>query len=380
MLTATPTTRVCCRCHVEKPLNDFGRRSTRPLGRKYICKSCEAICQRERYVRDPQHARDRMNARRAHDPQHVRDLDNASVARTSARNDGREPNRSGRKTCWACHKTLPRTEFGRNRDRLDGLQSRCMTCATTRCAEYNATHREEQREYDANRRNSIDCVAAKFRCAYGYTIAASFIIATRCLDPYERDAVTGQPCWQLQHDRCKRLTPDAIRPGVHTLEGTRLLTLRVNTRRNANLRTDHELLRHETRRLERYHAPADLYWLHSTPGAGGRRFRNVRAQAKHEALTGRILAMTGPLEPGHALAAAWTALTASRPWKCMTFAEREATRQEFATAADWLWSKYDEEQQDDRAKRPDIEPWNTPVTTQHNAVAEATASGGISHE
>lgn len=41
MTKATPTTRRCTRCKVEKPLDAFAGDRSRPLGKMYICRVCD---------------------------------------------------------------------------------------------------------------------------------------------------------------------------------------------------------------------------------------------------------------------------------------------------------------------------------------------------
>ena len=41
-------TRICCRCHIEKPLTEFHKDVSRPLGKSYRCKECACALQRIR--------------------------------------------------------------------------------------------------------------------------------------------------------------------------------------------------------------------------------------------------------------------------------------------------------------------------------------------
>ena len=44
-------TRICQICKVEKPLTEFSRNRSRPKGRNYLCKPCEATSKRRRGYR-----------------------------------------------------------------------------------------------------------------------------------------------------------------------------------------------------------------------------------------------------------------------------------------------------------------------------------------
>jgi hypothetical protein len=49
------------------------------------------------------------------------------------------------KTCYACNRSLPETEFGIRRVNKSGLNNRCKECCRQHCREHYATHREQIR-------------------------------------------------------------------------------------------------------------------------------------------------------------------------------------------------------------------------------------------
>jgi hypothetical protein len=57
------TTKVCCRCSVEKPLDDFHKETKGSSGRQGKCKSCNTISRREYSSRSPD-SNWKMNIRR----------------------------------------------------------------------------------------------------------------------------------------------------------------------------------------------------------------------------------------------------------------------------------------------------------------------------
>jgi hypothetical protein len=55
------TTKVCTRCHQEKPVSDFGKSSRHKSGYNYSCKKCQAKYMREKYQSDPVFRRKRLD-------------------------------------------------------------------------------------------------------------------------------------------------------------------------------------------------------------------------------------------------------------------------------------------------------------------------------
>jgi hypothetical protein len=89
----------CSRCHLERPLTDFGRRAASGDGLQSYCRPCVSAWARE------------------HRPRRL--VDAPSV----------EP---GQKWCRSCETTKPLTEFAGNRSAKDGLQAHCRTCQADR--------------------------------------------------------------------------------------------------------------------------------------------------------------------------------------------------------------------------------------------------------
>jgi hypothetical protein len=191
--------------------------------------------------------------------------------------------------CTSCEQIKPLEEY-RNR-------RQCRACEAVARG-----RRRKPGEVEAYN-DSVAGIARNLVYDHGYSRHDAVILATRLRDPFETCAICGllnhyiadgRPCFGWS--RRERLTIDHIvAGGPSTLANTRLLDHGCNSYRGAGHYTDVEVLRAARWFYLELLPPRRLWWLHSTPGVGGRRFRNAIMQRKYERLTGRSLPMTGPL-------------------------------------------------------------------------------------
>lgn len=189
------------------------------------------------------------------------------------------------------------------------------------------------RAINAKTKAELPAVARQLVFVHGYSRPDADVIAGRLFDPYECCAICGCPNHRIMDGRAvwgsgplretRRLTCDHIIPkaadGPSTLENTQLLCIgcqlskRDDTRQMTNVR----VLEEARNFYEAFISERDKYWLHTTPGQGGRRFRNAYMQRKHETMTGRVLPMTGPLPTSLAEMIARRALEGTTEGACV---------------------------------------------------------------
>ena len=96
--TATPTHKTCTKCLTEKPTSAFHKNRRAKDGLDYHCRECTTARNAERHTR--------LRNRADHDIDYP-----------------------AKKRCSDCGETKPASEFAKDRNRLDGLFSRCKLCA-----------------------------------------------------------------------------------------------------------------------------------------------------------------------------------------------------------------------------------------------------------
>jgi hypothetical protein len=171
-----------------------------------------------------------------------------------------------------------------------------------RRARWRARHRTETLAQARRYKMSRLGIAARLRHEHGYDPAAADDLANRLCDPGQRCAICGVPNWfvRVNHDSGgpflmgnrrmnRRLTVDHVIPGgPSTLANTRILCFACNQRRGAARMSDTEVLRWVSRQLGLRFPRRLLFWLNTTPGAGGRLHRNVYVVRREEDLNGLV--------------------------------------------------------------------------------------------
>ena len=149
-----------------------------------------------------------------------------------------------------------------------------------------------------NRRSSrrANGVARRLRFDHGYSLIDSIHLSKQLTDKNECCSICGIVVWwmllwtgpwpngggQRHH---LRLQPDHIDPsGSSILSNTRIVCHDCNSFRGAKLRTDEQVLK-KVRAFWRWVIPVRfLWWLHTTPGKGGRLHRNWATAARDQRL------------------------------------------------------------------------------------------------
>lgn len=155
------------------------------------------------------------------------------------------------------------------------------------------SRREQRRKYNRSKKG----VARNLRCEHGIDRPTSEYWADRMFDPESRCAICGLPTFILDAYResgwpwflgrrtgagCHpRLTLDHITPGDNA-GGFRLLCHACNSERGAQRITDEDVLLIVRGKWEWFIGLRFLWWLHTTPGQGGRLHRSP-ATAKRAA-------------------------------------------------------------------------------------------------
>ena len=184
-------------------------------------------------------------------------------------------------------------EFHKRTASPNGVQSQCKECKKNdwreRCGWKG--HREKHRAYLSSYLKTPRVIAARIRTAYGYSHKDSLIVAEQLTDDLRRCAICGMPSWLVKLNYQKggpwfngmprqhtRMHPDRINTTEpHTLDNTRILCPHCNIKRGAERHTDEEVLRWVRKRWTSLFPPRMLFWLNTTPGAGGRDHRNPQA-------------------------------------------------------------------------------------------------------
>lgn len=119
-------TKVCSKCKMEQPLDNFSKDKNNKDGLQRWCRNCNKIVWKKRY------AKNKAN---------------------SAALTGTEPLE---KVCRNCKFLLPKEDFSKDSGSLDGLQDLCKSCAKVTWKEWSKTRdpgvvKENRREYSKER-------------------------------------------------------------------------------------------------------------------------------------------------------------------------------------------------------------------------------------
>ena len=207
------------------------------------------------------------------------------------------------KRCSKCQEEKSSEDFPRDRTRPDGRYARCKVCLKSRPRTYDKSEagRAAQRARDKSakgraikRRSALNFLgtARALRNHYGLDRETALHWATLMKHDGSRCAICGLPTWLLKvyyekgwpwflGKRTKRLSLDHIVPGSNT-GGLRLLCGACNRTRGDARLTDEEVLKVVSDKWNWITSPRFLFWLHTTPGEGGRLHRS-EATAKREA-------------------------------------------------------------------------------------------------
>jgi 5-methylcytosine-specific restriction endonuclease McrA len=187
----------CPGCRVVKPFDAFGRDSHKTNGRRVRCRECQRRDRRAAYAANPRrfidyskrHQRSHSERVRAYRDAHKTETAercrrwaeaNPDRARLNSRVKARRriarlsrrstlPPLSEKKRCSKCRRSLPTSEFGSDRTRLDGLNAWCRECRRIGAATSTGRYRARKRslpdtltdlEWEAILR------ASGYRCAY----------------------------------------------------------------------------------------------------------------------------------------------------------------------------------------------------------------------
>lgn len=130
--------KVCRRCGVAKPLEDFGRDRHQPDGRMVRCRACHNETHMTQYYR--RRARERRECAHCGVTKplvdFIRGKDECLACRCEA------------KVCVRCSERKPLAEFAPDRRRLDGCQSHCRVCTTVMENGRRTANIERYRERD----------------------------------------------------------------------------------------------------------------------------------------------------------------------------------------------------------------------------------------
>ena len=123
----SPTTKICYKCNIEKPIIDFAKHSSGKDGFKNYCKSCNS----------------KIMAK-----YHFNHYEEEATKRASLRppKPFQDPNK---KTCTKCNIEKPIGEFPTRKDRGNKPISICKTCVSQYCKKYRNTHLEKLLLYNA---------------------------------------------------------------------------------------------------------------------------------------------------------------------------------------------------------------------------------------
>ena len=149
------------------------------------------------------------------------------------------------------------------------------------------TRKARMRQYNASPRG----IARNLRCEHGINKEESLQWALAMLDPGSRCSICGLPNYLIRVYRERgwpwflgkrlgagshpRLTLDHVIPGILS-GGLRLLCSACNAARGACRLTDEEVLNEVQGKWRWFTGPRFLWWLHTSPGVGGRLHRSER--------------------------------------------------------------------------------------------------------
>lgn len=219
------------------------------------------------------------------------------------------------KKCSRCRRPSPLKDFGKFRT--------CPACRERGRTYDSSPHRRERmktplgrtwyRRTKARRRWSTKAVAEGLRSNHGLSHEESRHWAAVLTDPGTRCSICGLPVFLLRvyaeggpwprflgarygRGHTRGLQLDHIVPGDSS-GGLRPLCPACNRRRGAAQRTDAEVLTWVRRQWRRVISLRFLWWLHASPGEGGRLHRSPRCDTRDAAFADGALMKATPTPP-----------------------------------------------------------------------------------
>ena len=208
------------------------------------------------------------------------------------------------KRCCLCRQEKDRSDFGRDKQRADGLDVRCRSCSKARHRAHYLKHTEARkaqtaRYYAANRKTKIAAwrrspkgIATALRNHHGFNNATAEYWSRILSNPSSRCSLCGIPLHKLRRMLSfkfggqklnNRLTIDHITCGIN--DGNyRVLCFSCNRTRGAAHYTDEEVLDIMREWYLWKYSARKLWWLNDRiedgVGVGGRAERTPRMAAK----------------------------------------------------------------------------------------------------
>jgi 5-methylcytosine-specific restriction endonuclease McrA len=164
------STKICTKCHVEKPLDAFSKANTRKIGYKAQCKACSTLYNRSRktainpivvsskvctqcHIEKPLDAFHKYAKSTDGHRGECKECRYAEYKQTyQPRKKPLPPVTKGGKVCRKCHIEKPLTDFYPDKRASDKLGTQCKECVHYRCYVLNQeeTHARTHRNWEKN--------------------------------------------------------------------------------------------------------------------------------------------------------------------------------------------------------------------------------------
>ena len=145
-------TRICTKCELEKPIEEFGKNGNQNGGYRTECKICSRIRRNERYRKD------------------IRPTKSFQKYLTL---DAQEDFKKGVKYCPGCKVKKPHSEFLKNKRASNGIDFYCKECKRKNVSKYGPSPEELQKIYLKHKKRTRNRALIR---KYGITLEAYNIL------------------------------------------------------------------------------------------------------------------------------------------------------------------------------------------------------------